>query len=87
LKFDDPIGSWTLTFDPSGNILASASSTNLVLWETNTGDKVKGFNFHTSIISLDLFGFSPDGRFLLISSDFDKACCVNTIMLWGIPED
>jgi WD40 repeat protein len=85
LKFDDPIGTWKLLFDPAGDILASSSDTKLILYETDTGDKVKEFDFIPSTVSIELFGLSPDGRFLLTSSDSDLACCVNTIMLWGIP--
>jgi len=57
----------SVTFSPDGKIIASASGSDLFLWDAVTGEEIEGFEHDCAILAA---GFSPDGRFIaMITSE------------------
>jgi hypothetical protein len=73
-----------ITFHPSGDILAGSSGETVEFWDVNSGEKIEEVNIDASEINLPYLGFSPDGRFLVVTKD-KSSSTEGQVMLWGIP--
>lgn len=79
LKLNDNVRIYTLSFSPSGELLAGTSKNSLIIWNIKSGTKVKEIDI--AEYSIPIIGFSPDGRFLVIADNYD-----HKVILFGIQE-
>jgi hypothetical protein len=85
LKFKTEIDLLSLAISPTGDLLAGASENHLIMWSLRTGKKIHEITFEASLNSWPLLGFSPDGRFLVLTNETSSTEC--QVMLWGIPDN
>jgi WD40 repeat protein len=58
----------SVTFSPDGNLLATAWSTKVVVWDAATGQEVATLDGDLSGPTIVRLSFSPDGQYLAVAN-------------------
>jgi len=85
MAFNSDIVPLTFSFHPNGDLLAGAAANTVELWSIKTGQMLHEFDLQASLANLPLIGFSPDGRFLVITELKKSPSEMDIVTLWGIP--
>ncbi|HSD84452.1 MAG TPA: hypothetical protein VLG46_11360, partial [Anaerolineae bacterium] len=65
-----------IAFSPDGHVIATSNQNDVILWDTNSGQRLTQLKGHAA--SIRRIVFSPDGQILATSSSD------GTVRLWGI---
>ena len=75
-----------IAFSPNGDLLAGVSDSIVDLWSVKSGKKLQELDLQATSNNLPLIGFSPDGRFLVVTKNATSPAEKDKVMLWGILE-
>lgn len=75
----------TFSISPNEKLMADVTSNSIDFWNLQTGEKI--FVLDNQYDPLLIFGFSPDGKYLLTSERVDDSTLKGQVMLWTISDD